>query len=414
MPVVDPRNAIDIFGLNDASFGETLPNSHEQSYSPHGIATVRATFLHSRSPLIEGAPQANMNYSYTSPSSVTSSGTPFWSSDTSMQEREAICGMLGTTMTHVQQIDRVMDVIKRRRQTNEGEEGLPWSGRSGFLERATRLTLAGEELLFSFPGFPFKSANAQSKVIGHLPDEAERRSIRNLDQMMSEMSEFYSGGCRLVIASDGLPFNQLFRVSDEATLEYYAEMQELVKGTRISLVSMLDLIPEGETLEQKRTYFETAYARSPEQINNLIENDAETTEYYRGLKHFLKGDLGPIWMKEAEVAGEPLSNREIERRCGFTARDFIRLNEAYNKLVAERMPPSLRLSVHPQSADNPSKVGIELIFGEMRKAWGTPWQCALVQLRDGTWDLTRKNRAEQAGYALVNDDKGNPSHYVEQ
>ena len=337
---------------------------------------------------------------------VLSSGVP-------IEQCQAISGMLGTTMTHVQQIDAVLDVIKRRRQTNEGEEGLPWSGRVGFLERATRLTLAGEELVFTFPGFPFKSANTQSKVLGHLPDEAERLSIRNLSEMMDEMSEMYAGGCRLVIASDGLPFNQLFRVSDEDTIAYYESMQELIKGTRITMVSMLDLIPEGNTLAEKRAFFEAAFARSPEVINALIENDAETNEYYRGLKHFLKGDLGPIWIKEIEAAGETISNREIERRCGFTARDFIRLNEAYNKLVAERMPPSIRLSVHPQAADNPSKVGIELMFGEMRKAWGTPWQCALVQLKDGTWDLTRKNKAMQAGYQVVNDEKGNPSHYVE-
>ena len=406
MAIVDQRKATNPFNAEDTSV--SAANGHELSQSPWQPHTT--PFAH-----IQFVPDGDIHKGFSYTASTSTHITPTsWSFGTSPQECESICSMLGTTMSHVQQIDRVMDVIKKRRQTNEGEEGLPWSGRSGFLERATRLTLSGEELVFTFPGFPFKSTNTQTKVLGHLPDEAERRSIRNLDEMMSEMSEMYAGGCRLVIASDGLPFNQLFRVSDEATLEYYAAMQELVKGTRVSLVSMLDLIPEGETLAQKREYFEAVYARTPEEINVLIENDPETTDYYRGLKHFLKGDLGPIWIKEAEAAGESISNREIERRCGFTARDFIRLNEAYNKLVAERMPPSLRLSVHPQAADNPSKVGIELIFGEMRKAWGTPWQCALVQLKDGTWDLTRKNRAEQAGYKLAYDEKGNPSHYVEE
>jgi len=325
----------------------------------------------------------------------------------------ALSDSLGTSAGHLRQMSEILDIVDRRRQCYRGEEHLPWSGRETFLRRAVELTRNGEELLFTFPGFPFKSANQNTKVLGSLPDEFERRSLANLNQMLEQMNQVYPGGCRLKIVSDGLPFCDLFKVKEETVCAYYERMCRLASGTNVSFCCMTDLIEEGATVEEKRRILEERYAQPIDVVGQLILQDIETNRYFAGLKHFLVNDLGPLWIDEAATSGSELSKREIQRRAGETARAFIRLNNAFNALLAEALPPSIRLSCHPQRPENPNKVGIELTFGTMAKSWGTPWQNALVRRRDGTWDITRKGEALEQGWTIVNDREGNPSHFVE-
>jgi L-tyrosine isonitrile synthase len=328
-------------------------------------------------------------------------------------ENIALGAQLGTTPEHIMQMNAVLDVIEQRRQVQQEDRGQLWAARDSFLRQMVELTRDGSELLFTFPGFPFKSANNASKVLGTMPDAAERLSIRNLQTMLEEIAAVYPGGCRLLIVSDGLPFCQIGRVPEKTVRQYYDEMCAMACGTCISFCSMDDLIPEGNTREEKQQILMARYARSLEEIEQLILNDPETNRYFCGLKHFFAIDLAPIWQTDAAVQGQPLSKSALKRLAGETARAMIQVNEAYNRLVAETLPPAIRLSCHPQRPDNEKKVGIDLTFSTQRRAWGTPWQNAAVHLKDGTWDLTRKDEAVAAGFKVVYDPLGRPSHFQE-
>ena len=63
------------------------------------------------------------------------------------------------------------------------------------------------------PAFPGKSPNRQ-KVLGPLPDMAERLSLEFLHNLSSRITEIYSPGARIIICSDGRVFSDLVRISD--------------------------------------------------------------------------------------------------------------------------------------------------------------------------------------------------------
>lgn len=58
-----------------------------------------------------------------------------------------------------------------------------------------------------FPGFPFKSPDAKTKVLGVLPDMAEEVALTYLHGMCEEISDCYKGGVELIIVSDGLVYS---------------------------------------------------------------------------------------------------------------------------------------------------------------------------------------------------------------
>lgn len=66
---------------------------------------------------------------------------------------------------------------------------------------------AGETVPMCLPGFPFKSPNSKSKVLGKLPDKAEELSLAYLDGLCLSIKDVYAPGAELTIISDGLVYN---------------------------------------------------------------------------------------------------------------------------------------------------------------------------------------------------------------
>lgn len=65
----------------------------------------------------------------------------------------------------------------------------------------------GGVLPMCLPGFPFKSPNSQSKVLGKLPDRAEELSLAHLNGLCLSIKDIYPPGADLTIISDGLVYN---------------------------------------------------------------------------------------------------------------------------------------------------------------------------------------------------------------
>lgn len=66
---------------------------------------------------------------------------------------------------------------------------------------------ANEPVLMCLPAFPFKSPNAQSKVLGRLPDKGEEFALAHLNGLCLAVKDVYEPGAKLVIISDGLVYN---------------------------------------------------------------------------------------------------------------------------------------------------------------------------------------------------------------
>lgn len=57
------------------------------------------------------------------------------------------------------------------------------------------------------PAFPFKSSNRSKKVLGPLPDEAERLSLLHLDGLCLAIKDATDSDTFLTIVSDGITYN---------------------------------------------------------------------------------------------------------------------------------------------------------------------------------------------------------------
>lgn len=70
----------------------------------------------------------------------------------------------------------------------------------GFINR-------NESIELVLPAFPFKSSNKSQKVLGSLPDEAERISLLHLNGLCESIKEVTETDCYLTIISDGISYN---------------------------------------------------------------------------------------------------------------------------------------------------------------------------------------------------------------
>ena len=77
------------------------------------------------------------------------------------------------------------------------------------------------------PAFPTKSPNP-NKVLGTLPDMAERLSLSFLNHLCQRIQLHYAPGMRILICSDGHVFGDLIRVADPAIDAYQAHIEQLI------------------------------------------------------------------------------------------------------------------------------------------------------------------------------------------
>ena len=78
-----------------------------------------------------------------------------------------------------------------------------------------RAALTGESPIeLVLPAFPAKSPSPR-KVLGKLPDMAERVALRSLKTLCEELAEAHPPGVRMLLCSDGLVFADVVSVSDE-------------------------------------------------------------------------------------------------------------------------------------------------------------------------------------------------------
>ncbi|MFD0264665.1 L-tyrosine/L-tryptophan isonitrile synthase family protein [Kitasatospora indigofera] len=269
-----------------------------------------------------------------------------------------------------------------------------------FPEQLTQLAefvTAGDQILFTLPGFPCKSPSP-AKVLGHLPDEGERLSLTFLDDLCAAVGAVYRPGARIAICSDGHIFGDLIRVPDHHIDAYADELAAMIRREGLQHLSVFDLrdvlgdLPHAE----KRARVHAAYAPTVEQLRAEVRSDEATLALYRGITRFLTED----------TAGFTGTRSALQRECRQRAYGVIQRSRAWGDLIAEHHPRSVRLSIHPQGR-GAAKFGIRLLDAE--DAWTTPWHSTVLHRLDGSWELLRRSESERAGRLVLRD--GRPSHF---
>ncbi|MFJ9706479.1 L-tyrosine/L-tryptophan isonitrile synthase family protein [Streptomyces sp. NPDC101234] len=252
------------------------------------------------------------------------------------------------------------------------------------------------------PAFPAKSPN-RTKVLGELPDLGEYMGLDFLQSLCDYIGHFHSSGARVTICSDGHVFGDVVGVTDDVVTEYRVSLAQMIETANWPSLDLygLDDAFGGVDYPSLRKVLEHNYAPTVEELKEGVRTDSGTKALFNGIHRFMFEDA-------VGVKGDKVSRTALRNESKELAYRTISRSNAWSRVVAERFPRALRLSIHPQSPHS-GKIGVRLL--RTQDAWLTPWHG--VVLDDGTkFSLVKKWDAEKADASVVWRN-GRPSHFVE-
>jgi pyoverdine/dityrosine biosynthesis protein Dit1 len=261
--------------------------------------------------------------------------------------------------------------------------------------RILRFIREAQPIDFVLPAFPGKSPNRQ-KVLGPLPDMAEKLALRFLSDICGNIRRAHPAGARIIICSDGRVFGDIVGVQDSDITQYRAEIRAMIADgghTAIHLFGLDDEYPGAGHWAMRFRLLET-YGESLWDLKQKVMNQEDMLLLYRGLTKVLAEDA-----EQGGVVPQP----DVHRR----AYAVLQRSRAWGRLIAERFPDAVRLSIHPQPCGS-EKFGIRLL--DAVDNWITPWHGVVVDMT-GRFVLMKRRQAESLGARLVHR-AGRPSHYV--
>jgi pyoverdine/dityrosine biosynthesis protein Dit1 len=250
------------------------------------------------------------------------------------------------------------------------------------------------------PAFPAKSPNTQ-KVLGSLPDKAERLALEFLKSLCDEIKSLYSPGAHITICSDGRVFSDVVGVSDEDVTAYQAEVGTLANelgGGALSLFA-LDQVISSPSFDEMRERLVSEYGDDVETIRSAIKASEREKILFNGIERFLFEDFLGV--------RTDLSRNKVRQLAHETAYSVVQRSHAWSSLVEARFPEAIRLSIHPQPCHH-TKLGIQLM--DSKDNWITPWHAVAVQSESG-FRLMKRHEAEALG-AVLQQENGRPSYFL--
>ncbi|AWW40953.1 L-tyrosine/L-tryptophan isonitrile synthase family protein [Streptomyces cadmiisoli] len=258
----------------------------------------------------------------------------------------------------------------------------------------------GVPLHFVLPAFPAKSAN-RNKVLGPLPDLAERLSLEFLQSFCDYVRHYYEPGARITVCSDGHVFADLVGVADQDVTDYRTELELLLRAIgadAINTYGLGDAFHSGGHDEQ-RARLTGRYAQPVADIRARVVEDAAARSLFSGIHRFL--------FEDQLVRSEGRSRNSVREKTKSRAYQVIQRSDAWSSLVEEYFPEALRLSIHPQDSHS-HKIGIHMM--RTRDNWLTPWHGVALDDGEGI-RLVKRHEAEQLGATLVRR-RNRPSHFI--
>jgi pyoverdine/dityrosine biosynthesis protein Dit1 len=242
-------------------------------------------------------------------------------------------------------------------------------------EKITTFLKQKKPLKFLLVGFPFKSANTEKKVLGQVPDMAERRSLEYLNGCINSLKAIYPYGVELIIFCDGIPFCEFFGISTETVKLYEQGLQKLVQDlSGITLITS-DVLQTKLALSSVQYICDVidGYAPSDEEFHKQLEADPALQDGYKTLLGRLEIEFDSIKGKEFLAKHGPLSR--IAK--ALMAREMRMRHFLESQFDTENF---IRLTVH-YSGDLGKKFGIKL----SPNSFITPYHGVLVEEGDGNW-----------------------------
>ncbi|HEY4145499.1 isocyanide synthase family protein [Pinirhizobacter sp.] len=272
------------------------------------------------------------------------------------------------------------------------------------LPRLQKAIECATPLTFVLPAFPAKSPNPR-KVLGSLPDTAERIALTFLANLCERITRHYQPGARIILCADGHVFADTIRVPDTTVAEYQDELRKLVAAIaplHIQIVNLHDLLPADHAsvdFEGARTKLMDRHGTGADNIRAELMADEIGRAHYRAITRFM--------FEDGLTPGYEGSRTALQADSKQRAIEVVRRSRAWGNLLDEVFPGALRLSIHPQAPDSP-KFGIHL--SDCADSWLTPWHGVAVDV-GGQLRLMKREEAERAG-ARVEHVDGRPSHFV--
>lgn len=282
------------------------------------------------------------------------------------------------------------DIDKRSIHKAVDTSPLPHIGYEALLAKIQGYVDAQVPIPFILVGFPFKSANQEKKVLGALPDMAERRSMEYLNALGIEIEKVYKPGAVITIICDGMPFGEYVGNSLETVMAYETTLQRLVQDLpSIKLITSVDLQRDIslKSAEELNQYIDQ-YEPSNEQYNKRLETDAKLQDSYQTM-------LGRLAIEFDSVVGRTyLSSKganALEKvTFGLLAREM-----RLRSFIEDHFTPSqsIRLTAH-YSRDVSQKFGMKL----SPTSNITPYHGVLVDELDGRWSIRFRKDIEPEDY----------------
>ena len=258
------------------------------------------------------------------------------------------------------------------------------------------------------PAFPSKSPNKE-KVLGNLPDFAEKISLGFLNKLCAEVSRIYPVGMKILICSDGRVFNDLLDISESNISDYKKEIQNIITNNQFHYLSTFDLDDVYPNLSfcAMREKLMTNYGNSKEVLRNSIlaadstrpsAKNVDAKRMFLGIKKFL--------FEDSLFQGQKKSKAQLHKESKLKAYELILRSNAWSDILEDIFPDAVRLSIHPHVCGS-KKFGIRLVADE---SWITPWHGVVLESNNG-FRLVKKKAAEELGAKLIFDEFGKASHY---
>ncbi|MBX9785830.1 MAG: isocyanide synthase family protein [Alphaproteobacteria bacterium] len=247
---------------------------------------------------------------------------------------------------------------------NELQSSESLQGCSELRQKLLQIIQKSQPLTFTLVGFPFKSGNKETKVIGDLPDLAERLALEKLHKFMEEIGQVYAYGAKIIIYTDGLAFFDQLDVPLEKVTGYETALKQLAADLPlISIMTCQDLFPD----------------LSPEVIHANIKSHPMS---FKELSSEAKDVLSKRLLMEFDFPKGRVFLKE--RSFDQITTELDRRSQQINQIYKSKFPSAIPLSVHYKK-DIGEKVGISLSEGHV-----TPWHGVAVLKKGGSFIIIPK------------------------
>jgi len=321
---------------------------------------------------------------------------------------------------HDQLASDILDIIQRYGQHlppadgDESHAGV-WLGKPLFMGNVKTQLGQGQAIRLILPAFPWKSVNKVDKVTGILPDLGEELALHRLNQMCEDIKTVYPPGGQVVLATDGLVFDDVVGITDEDTWAYGEGLIDMAREhglKNIKLQRVMDILgyTNGKILD-KELYLSLApqcrgeilarYGRTEAEVRQMMKDDPDTLLTYCGFIRFLDADLR---FSPVTAATKALSGQAYRKTVKRVAIQMMIRAESFTKLLQLCCPDHVRLSIHPSNGS--VKLSFPLIITRDGNFPRSPWHSSLAVGMDGKYSTVHSCDVRETHDLVDRDGRG--------